>query len=69
MRILLLISFVKLLCREEFCWDDKSEIGSCGCVLTFVFNFSRLKDGFGFVGLVFLFTISVLSFPHWGCAT
>lgn len=61
MRMLLLISFFKLLYREEFCRDKKSEIQSCGSVLTFVFNFSHLKDDLGFVGLVFVFTISVFS--------
>lgn len=63
MRMLFLISFVKLLCREDFCWDNKSEIESRGSVLTFVFNFSHLKDGFGFVGLVFVFTIQCFLFP------
>lgn len=61
MRMLLLISFFKLLCREEFFWDKKSEIQSCGSLVTFVFNFSHLKDGLGFVGLVFVFTVSVFS--------
>lgn len=58
MGMLLLISFVKLLCTEEFCWDNKSEIQSCVSVLTL--QFLPSQGWFWFCGFSFcVYNISV----------